>query len=156
VTPTERATRAQRGNGPADGCPAAPARWVRNLERELSVPGRRLRHAVIVGPAVDVDVGYPVLAGKVFVIAVELDGHAKEGDGDVAAWVVGDPYGQQDAYKVTAADRNPACTLRSAWRCTGALSTPCAEAVRAGPRAPVALNAEALRVGRRQIDRDGG
>jgi hypothetical protein len=42
----------------------------------------------------------------VFVIAAELDGASHEGDGDVAAWVVGDPYGKHDAYKVIAADRN--------------------------------------------------
>ena len=60
------------------------------------MPGGRLRHAVIAGPAAGVDLGYPVLAGKVFVIAAELDGETK----------VGDPYGKHDAYRVIAADRN--------------------------------------------------
>jgi hypothetical protein len=42
----------------------------------------------------------------VFVIAAELDGKTKEADGDIAAWVVDDPYGTRDAYRVIAADRN--------------------------------------------------
>jgi hypothetical protein len=92
-----------------------PSPGAGTLEAELSVPGERLRHAVIAGP------GRPASSsatrswpGEAFVIAAEFGGHTEEGDGGVAAWVIGDPYGDLDAYKAIAADATRTCTRRSA------------------------------------------